>query len=319
MNVNSCSISEHYKKLEAEHAFFHQKKLAINEVEKEIKKAKKRLEGRLLILEKCNDWQSVHHHGLLLQANLFRLTKGMKEIVIEDWEHDGIEKIIALDPLMSPRDQVAGYFRRSKKLKAGIVHAERLIKNAEKDLALVTEQRAILEAVCDLKTLENYFKVYGVKKKASPPLSLKKKVEPAKPYQEYVSQSGIKIWVGKSAKDNDKLTFHYAKGSDFWMHAKNYPGSHVVIRSKKDQEIDHETLQDAGELALRFSKAKGNADGEVCLTQVKGLSRVKGVPGKVVLSKHKVLHIILDHERWQRLKLNLPPKFSSKLDLKSGI
>jgi predicted ribosome quality control (RQC) complex YloA/Tae2 family protein len=81
----------------------------------------------------------------------------------------------------------------------------------------------------------------------------------------------------------------------------------VVIHSlKKGEDPDQETVRDAAELALRFSKAKDICnEGEVTVSQVKFLHRCKGSPGKVQISKHRVIHIRLDSARWNRLNLLL--------------
>lgn len=301
--LNSQASAIHYALLEAQYRFDQQKKLLQSYVEKEIKKLKKRVEERLKTLNACKEWHKVNHEGLLLQANLFRMTKGMKEVKVSDWEQEGKEHWISLDPFTAPKDIVAGYFRRSKKLRAGQIHSERLLEQAEKELSLRLKQKDTLEQITDEKSLIDYGKHEGIR--ATKPLheaTKSKKKEPTKPYHIFKSQADIEIWVGKNAKDNDRMTFHYAKGLDYWLHARNHPGSHVVVRCLKGQELDTESLSDAAELALRYSKAKNSHDGEVCLTQVKGLTSVKGVPGKVMLSKHKVLRHLLDDKRWQRLK-----------------
>lgn len=282
--------------------FIRQKQSAIAKIDKEIKRSKKRLEACLQTLETCRNWEAVHHEGLLLQSNLFRLVKGMKEIALADWKDENKERIITLDPLLPPQDQVAALFRRSKKLRKGEIHAERMVGLAEQGLQALLEQKAALESVSGLEGLHEYFTKYLIgNRSASKPLTSKAQ-EPAKPYKVFTSEAGIEIWVGKSAKDNDKLSFHYAHGLDPWLHARNYPGSHVVIRCPKGQEVDPETLHDAAELALRFSKAKDSGCGEVTLTQAKDLRRVPGTPGKVMLSRHKTLKITLSEKRWDRLR-----------------
>lgn len=282
--------------------FDQQKKIAVKSLQKKLLKIEKRLEERQKTLADCRNWHLVNHEGLLLQANLFRVQKGMKEIVVSDWEQDGSERTITLDPLKAPKDIVTAFFKRSRKLKAGEEHAVRLLKKSEDEQALCLEQKRVLDAAIDESSLSAYFKLFGESARAIRPAALKGKKVPAKPYHTFKSQSGIEIRVGKSARDNDKLTFHCSNGLDWWLHAQNYPGSHVVVPFQKGQELDVDTLNDAAELALRYSKAKNSGEGEVCLTQVKGLSRVKGTPGKVMLSKHRIIRIILDNKRWQRLK-----------------
>jgi len=271
---------------------------------KQLKRAKKRVVDRQQILDQCHQWQPIYHQGILLQSNLFRIHKGMTNLVVADWEQEGKEISIPLDAFIDPQDQLKAMFRRSKKLKTGIPYAEKQLILVENELSKVLQQQAAFEKITSLEELDAFCKVYNLdfdKNTASKTAEIKKK-EPVKPYNAYTSASGFQIWVGKNAKGNDKLSFHYANGLDWWLHAKDYPGSHVVIHGTHGQEPDVETLKDAAELALRFSKAKDRHEGEVCLTQVKALKRVKGIPGKVMLSKHKTLHVKLDEARWNKLR-----------------
>jgi predicted ribosome quality control (RQC) complex YloA/Tae2 family protein len=288
--------------------FAKQKAAALVQANKELKKAEKRLSNYQEILKDCLNWEAVHHQGLLLQANLFRITKGMREMVVADWKLEGKEgsegqdRILILQTDLPPHEQASAYFRRSKKLRKGIAHAERMLKMAEQDLQKKEEHKRLLEEATDSPTLLGSLKNMGIAGTVLQKTPLRKHKEPPKPYKIFRSAAGIEIWVGKSAKDNDRLSFHYANGRDLWLHARNHPGSHVVVRCKKDQEIDQESLYDAAELALRFSKAKNLGTDEVSLTDVKSLTRVKGTPGKVMLSKHKVLRTSLDNNRWLRLQ-----------------
>jgi len=221
------------------------------------------------------------------------------EVSLLDWEEDNAERIILLDPTISPHEQIEKRFKRSKKLRLGQPHAERLLLIAKQDLSFKIEQNEILQKISSLEVLKEYchfHKISWLKPTSTPT----KKVTPLKPYRSYLSDSGMEIWVGKSAKDNDLMTFQHANGSDWWLHARDYPGSHVVIRTIKGKDPDESSLADAAELALRFSKNKDK--GEVSLTQVKWLKRIKSAPGKVMLSKHKVLYVIPNEERWMRLK-----------------
>ncbi len=279
------------------------KKRTISHLTKQLKRTQNQVKMRQETLVNCQQWSQVHHNALLLQSNLFRLKKGMQEITVLDWEKGDTERVCSLDPLKEPKDQVAALFRRAKKLRLGIPHSEKQLDSILKTLNDQQQLIADLHEISSNEVLEEYLHAHSIitpQKHQIPP----KKTEPAKPYRIYISQSGITIWVGKTAKNNDLLTFHHANGSDWWLHAHDYPGSHVVIHHlKKGEQPDHETLLDAAELALRFSKAKDTHDkGEVTLTQVKFLNRVKGCPGKVQVSKHSVMHIRLDPHRWNRLR-----------------
>lgn len=303
-SLTSAQVAQRYAFLEKETSFQKLKQNRIAFVKKLLKSAQRCLAERKQILIQCKQWEVVYHEGMLLQANLFRIRKGMKEIEIEDWEQAGRPHCIVLDPLMEPSEQVAQRFRQSKKQRLGITHAEDQIQKVEVEVTLRLQQLAALEAIASLDELEHYlllntplFKEQKQKRSSS------EKKENHKPYHCFSSQSGMEIWVGKSAKDNDRLTFHCSKGSDWWLHARDYSGSHVVMRVSKNQEPDSESLKDAAELALRFSKAKAKGEGEISLTQVKWLRRLPSVSGgRVMLSKHKVLYCNSSEERWQRLK-----------------
>lgn len=285
-------------------AFDQAKNRVISYLSKLFKRTQEQVAKREKKLLDCQQWEKVHHEALLLQSNLYRIKKGMAEITISDWEKEGADCILILDPLMDPKDQIAALFHRAKKLRLGIPHSEKQLQLIQD--ALIVQQQLIsnLQKINTNEALEAFLLAHPI---ATPPEKHQKplkKIEPVKSYRTYTSKSGAPIWVGKNAKHNDKLTFHYAKGSDWWLHAHNDPGSHVIIHClKKGEDPDQDTVRDAAELALRYSKAKDtHGEGEVIVSQVKFLCRVKGCPGKVQVSKHRVIHIRLDPERWDRLR-----------------
>lgn len=292
----------HSSSQSADVAFLQRKRYVVRSATKALKRALKNLQLREQTLQDCRNWNSVHHQGLLLQANLFRIKKGMSEIAIEDWEQDGKACVIPLDPRLDPKNQIVKIFQKGKKLRKGEPHAERLLQIAQNNLIFCEKQLADANHITSPTDLDVFCQTYNIiipSEKTKPPA---KEPKPIKPYHIFVTESGLEIWVGKSARNNDLLSFHYAKGSDWWLHARDYPGSHIVLRCTKNQDPDSDSLHDAAELALRFSKASQNQEGEVSVSQVKFITRIKGSPGKVQLSKHKVLHIRLNDARWSRLK-----------------
>ncbi len=240
-------------------------------------------------LNDCLKWEKFHHEATLLQAHFSLLKKGMDQIIVSDWELDNEQISLVLDPKKSPKDQITAYFKKAKKLKNGIEHQRKQIIHTENRLQSAQEALNKLELVKDIKELRLLFpEKKAVKKKNAPPL----------PYREYQSKASFKILVGKSSKANDALTFQYAKGSDLWLHVKDYPGSHVVIVRKKGSEVDAETILDAAALACFYSKAKDETFAEVCLTEKKYVSRFgKKRDGKVQISKQKIISLRIDKER----------------------
>jgi predicted ribosome quality control (RQC) complex YloA/Tae2 family protein len=124
----------------------------------------------------------------------------------------------------------------------------------------------------------------------------------ALPYRSFTSSNGSRIFVGRSAKDNDALTFRVARGRDIWLHARDVAGSHVVIPLDRGAEPSHETLLDAAHLALHFSQARGETAGDVQWTERKNLRRVPGAgPGRVTVAASRTLRISFDSKRLEAL------------------
>ena len=303
-NITSLSLENEYDKQEKEALFCLQKQTLLKQLQRLILRAEKHVQQRQLTLKQCQDWRQLQHHGSLLQSQIYLLHKGMTETVVDDWENNGQPQTIPLDASLEPYQQIDLFFKRSKKLRLAIPHAERMLQQAQEEYSRQHSLLASLQTITSLEELQIFCHKNNLSTNTPGQTkpSQTKKSQPAKPYHIYALTNGLYAWVGKSAKDNDKLSFQHANGSDWWLHVRDYPGSHITVRGNKNQTLDGETLKDAAELALRFSKAKNIKVGEVVLTQVKNLTRVKGVPGKVQLSKHKIISHTLDQQRWQRLK-----------------
>ena len=300
--MSSLETERHYAAIEADNESAARRVEIEKQLQQRVRKAEKRVQERLQLLEECRAFAKVHHDAELLQANLYRIKKGMTEIEVTDWEDGDAPKKFVLDPKTEPKNLSAQLFRRAKRLHAGISHAEEQLRAAEADLSIARKTLSEAVLLADIHSLEKFAIGIGLYPKGDAPSVRKKAPEPAKPYHRFVSITGMDIWVGKSAKDNDLLTFRHARGLDWWLHASDCPGSHVVLRCQRDIDPDHASIVDAAELALRFSKFKDQGKGDVSITQVKGVTKVKGCPGKVMLSKHKTLSIDLDDERWNRLR-----------------
>src|SRR4029453_7742070 len=119
----------------------------------------------------------------------------------------------------------------------------------------------------------------------------KKKIETAfKGARRFVSSDGLEILVGKKAPDNDYLTFRIARSLDLWLHAADYPGSHVVIRRAGRKEVPHTTLIEAAELAAFYSDARGQSKAAVRYTEKKFVNKPKrSAPGLVSLASFRTI------------------------------
>ncbi|MDQ1447029.1 MAG: hypothetical protein QOI20_3495, partial [Acidimicrobiaceae bacterium] len=121
--------------------------------------------------------------------------------------------------------------------------------------------------------------------------SKKSSAEKGRTLRRYRSSDGYEVIVGRGARENDELTFRVARSYDTWMHAADYPGSHVVVRARgKDDPIPHRTLVEAARLAAHFSQARKDGKVAVNYTQRKFVSKPRGAaPGLVYLSSFRTL------------------------------
>lgn len=297
----SSDVENTYATLEAKEAFEEKKRC----VEIELKKQHKQIsKAKIKLTDQLNEallWENIQHEATLLQANLFKIKRGMSDVTVLDWNQDQ-DVQIHLDPTLNPAEDISLRFKKSKKLKRAIEPLTRQIEKIQKDQDKISQLLIELEKIDSENVLKNFCqKNYLTSLQAKP--KNYSKPEPALPYREFITAQGLKVWVGKSAKDNDKLTFNYANGSDYWLHARDVPGSHVVLHLGKTHSPDEESIQDAVQVALFYSKAKDSQEGEVSITQCKYVRRFgANQPGKVQISEHRVVYAKIDQERLKQLK-----------------
>jgi len=118
----------------------------------------------------------------------------------------------------------------------------------------------------------------------------------------YVSSDGYEVLVGRAARDNDQLTFQVARPNDLWLHAGDYPGSHVIVRNSSRSEIPHRTIIEAAQLAAKFSQASKDSKVNIHYTRRKFLTKPKGAaPGLVRMSSFKTI-TVAPGENIERIK-----------------
>jgi predicted ribosome quality control (RQC) complex YloA/Tae2 family protein len=295
-------VARAYEELENQKEFNAEKQLIQTQLRKLFQKLKRKEQEILENLKQCSQWTKVQHEGELFKFYFTSIKKGCFSVAVHDWETDQ-EYRLTLDPRKTTQEEMAGRFKKAKKLQAGIVPLTQYLERIQKELKFIDQQQHELDS---LKTLEE---LSSLKTSLTVPSSKKHETisaEDAKRssiYREYRSAKGLKIWVGKNAKANDRLTFQLANGRDWWMHTKGCSGSHVIIRLSKDQEPDPETLKDAMQLALYHSKGRAQGEGEICVTQRKYVSRLgRGKAGLVQISKHQTAWIRFDPARFRALQ-----------------
>lgn len=281
--------------------FLQTKQSLQRQLQKQLKNVQNRLEKAEQMRNECLKWEEKHHEALLLQSHLYLLKKGMRSIAVPDWKNDNQEIVLTLNPMLEPHVEVSKRFKASKKLQRGLPHHQARVDKLTEEKDTYENYLKQLENIVSAEDMEHFQKSVPLIQSKPKPTPKEIQEIKARPYREFVSSSGMPIWVGKSAADNDRLTFQYAKGSDWWLHAHNVPGSHVVIRTVKGQEPDPETIQDAVQLALFYSKNKSG--GEVCITERKYVQKFgKSRAGTVHVSKHRLIHAQADVKRLEHIR-----------------
>jgi predicted ribosome quality control (RQC) complex YloA/Tae2 family protein len=225
--------------------------------------------------------------GDVLLANLASARREGNRVALTDYFAPDTPQIeVEVDENLSLQEAAARAFARYGKAKRGAVEIARRA-------ALLKEELAGLQARLEaLETAAPQEFDAGASRPPERSETAGKRTKPLAGVREYISTDGLQILVGKTAKDNDNLTFRLARPHDFWFHAADYPGSHVVARNPGRGDIPRRTIVEAAQLAAQYSQAKDAGKVDVRFTQRKFLSKPKGAaPGLVRLSQYKTLTV----------------------------
>lgn len=277
--------SEHGKNLSVESLLL--------QAEKWYNAKKSRMENALQkLLEKKSQFENaeiLRHTGDLILTFAAEIQNG----ILECTDYDSGKKMhIRLDEKKSPQENAADYYEKYKKSVSGMEALQHDISLLQKSIcALDAEYKKIAEEKSPLK-------IEQLLRKDTKPRQQTGKIYPGLHYE----IQGWTILVGRNAAENDELLRHNVKGSDWWLHVRDYSGGYVFIRAKKEKSVPLEILLYAGNLAVYHSKARKNGEADLYYTQVKFLRRAKNAPkGTVLPTQEKNLHIKIDAEKLRRL------------------
>lgn len=220
----------------------------------------------------------------LLLAHLHEVPKGAASVTLPDDFTDGAPLDIPLDPARSARDNAAGFYKEHKRLSRARANIEQ--RRAE---AIALRDRLVRGEVVPAR---------GKRQKVP---GKSGRVERPPPYREFKSSTGATILVGRGADRNDELTFKVARGSDLWLHTRDYAGAHVVVPTS-GRPVDGDTLLDAATLAAHHSQARGESQVDVTYVARKNVRKPpKSAPGSVTHSGGKTIRVRLEADRLKRL------------------
>ncbi|WP_026585600.1 Rqc2 family fibronectin-binding protein [Bacillus sp. J33] len=272
----------------------------VNEKEKNEKKIEK-LKRTLKEAENADKHQLF---GELITANIYAIQKGMKEAeVINYYDEEGGTIVIPLDPQKTPAENAQKYFTRYQKAKNAIVVVNEQIKKAEEEAAYFDSllQQVETASTKDIAEIREELVEGGYLRERQKRGS--KKQQNLKPsLDRYAATDGTEILVGKNNKQNDYLTNKVAARDEIWLHTKDIPGSHVLIRSKDPAE---QTILEAASLAAYFSKARNSSSVPVDFTQIRHVKKPSGAkPGFVIYDHQQTVYVTPDEETVLSLKQN---------------
>lgn len=295
----SEALDQHYLQLEAERAFDARAGAAAARLRQQAAALRKLRDNLRRDLAAHGDADEHKRAGDLLIANIGTAAREGRTVLVTDFYAEDTPTVeIEVDENRTLQEEAGRRFARySKARRAAREIAERLEK-VEPELEALEARREELERIRAARDADALAAFTGegdeaarAKRGERARRSKEEAGGGARALRRYRSSDGYEIIVGRGARENDHLTFRVARSYDTWMHAADYPGSHVVVRARgRDEVVPHRTLVEAARLAAHFSQARKDAKVAVNYTQRKFVSKPRGAaPGLVYLSSFRTL------------------------------
>lgn len=238
--------------------------------------------------------------GDLITANLYRMERGQRVLETENYyDPEGGMAKVPLDPLLTPQQNAAKYYKRYNKAKTAEKYLREQMSIARRDLEYlesVLEELERAETDQDFSDIREELRQAGFLRKQG-----KKQVSrPARPL-EFRTSGGLRVLVGRSNRQNDRLT-HDADRRDLWLHTQKIHGAHVILCTG-GREVDEASLEEAAGLAAWYSQAKSSANVPVDCTAVKNVKKPAGSrPGMVTYTNFRTLYVTPEEDLVRRLR-----------------
>ncbi|SFB19524.1 Predicted component of the ribosome quality control (RQC) complex, YloA/Tae2 family, contains fibronectin-binding (FbpA) and DUF814 domains [Lentibacillus halodurans] len=268
-----------------------------NEKDKNTRKLKKHEKT----LQKADNAVTYQRLGELLTASMHQVQQGDRTAKVIDY-YDPVQNeiTIELNPNKTPSENAQAFFKTYQKLKTSKEKVQNEIAKAHREITYLEQllQQIDTAREADIDEIRDELREEGYLKKQK---QGKNKKKPAKPSPEkFMASDGTVILVGKNNKQNEYLTMKLAHRDDIWLHTKDIPGSHVIIRSKDPSE---ETLLEAAQLAAFFSKSHQSSSVPVDYTTIRHVKKPNGTkPGYVTYDNQKTLFVTPEKDTAEKLK-----------------
>lgn len=270
----------------------------IHRVQNELDKNRKKLAKQEKELSDTDNAEEFRQKGELLTTFLSLVPNNQDRVELDNY-YTGQKITIALDKALTPNQNAQRYFKKYQKLKEAVKHLTGLIEETKQSIHYFESvEYSLSQANMDeIEDIREELVQAGFMKRRSTDKRHKRK----KPEQYLASDGKTIIMVGRNNLQNDEVTFKMAKKGELWFHAKDIPGSHVLIKDNLNPSDEVKT--DAAELAAYYSKARLSNLVQVDMIEAKKLNKpTGGKPGFVTYTGQKTLRVTPTEEKIQSMK-----------------
>ncbi|MBI5178864.1 MAG: NFACT family protein [Nitrospinae bacterium] len=235
--------------------------------------------------EECKRW------GDLCRIYYAELKRGLHEISLED-PATGEPVKITLSPELGPAENLELLYKKYRKFKTGMEHITAAITSAAEKAEREAAKVAALEKAGSAEDLVPF--------RSPRPATAAREKQKRSAFRSFVSADGFEMLVGRSGRENDELV-RKSNGNDLWFHVRDFPGSHVVVRTGKKTDVPSGTIAEAARLALKHSSRARDGKGTVVYTFIKHVKKPKNAPpGSVLVTREKTVQVHLGRDAKER-------------------
>ena len=270
----------------------------IRRVENELQKNRHKLKKQEKELLATDNAEEFRQKGELLTTFLHQVPNDQDQVILENY-YTNQPITITLDKALTPSQNAQRYFKRYQKLKEAVKYLTELIEETKATILYLESVETVLnqaglEEIAEIR--EELIQTGFIRRRQ------REKIQKRKKPEQYLASDGKTIiYVGRNNLQNEELTFKMARKEELWFHAKDIPGSHVVISGNLDPSDEVKT--DAAELAAYFSKGRLSNLVQVDMIEVKKLNKpTGGKPGFVTYTGQKTLRVTPDPEKIASMK-----------------
>ena len=271
----------------------------IRRVENELQKNRQKLKKQEKELQATENAEEFRQKGELLTTFLHQVPNDQDQVVLDNY-YTNQPITIALDKALTPNQNAQKYFKRYQKLKEAVKYLTDLIEETKATILYLESVETVLnqaglDEIAEIR--EELIQTGFIRRRQ------REKIQKRKKPEKYLASDGKTIiLVGRNNLQNEELTFKIARKEELWFHAKDIPGSHVVISGNLNPSDEVKT--DAAELAAYYSKGRLSNLVQVDMIEVKKLNKpTGGKPGFVTYTGQKTLRVTPDSEKIESMKL----------------